>query len=378
MTANHQDQMKLALASAQIAYTPQYSITPTAQMSLENIDRDRWAFDRLIIDPKYEGWLRRRAFIRSGHHSLHLEGSRLTEEQVAGILESSRGEIDGLESQQETDVRNWDQAMRFVDSMSTNGDSPITPLLMRHIHQLMLGQNDRQNTPGEYRRGEARVRHPVSRKLVYRGPPAGDVPDLVQQFGNWLRDSASACHPVLAAGIAHLRFVEIHPFVDGNGRTTRALTTLMLQRQGYSFNRLLALEHYFDLDIVKYCDAIGGTVGDSFQEGRDLTSWLEYFTFALAVEVGLASDAVVDLRRKMEGWHTALSKKGYNERLRDILAYAVINQSIRPRDIVRIAGVSSVTASTDLKHLADAKLLEGVGSGRARVYRPTESFWEQL
>ena len=375
MVAIEKDQLSLDLGTAGIKYDPKFDSTEKTELNLKDIEREQWTFERLIIDPKYEGWLRRRAFIRSGHHTLHIEGNRLTEDQVAEILGNPIAVIAKDDSQQ---VGSWNQAMQFVDSVSTNSAIPISSLLIQHINQLMLGKNDRQYFPGEYRRGESRVRHPISRKPVYRGPPAGDVPDLMHQFGNWLGNGVSAIHPVLAAGIAHLRLVEIHPFTDGNGRTARALTTLMLQRYGYPFNRLLAFERYFDIDLLNYCEAISATVGSSFEEGRNLTVWLEYFTFALSVEVGLASDAVVDLRRMMEKWHSVLSKKGYVERHRDILAYAYIHNGIRPRDVTRIANVSAVTASNDLRRLTDAGLLTSQGYSRARMFRPVDDVLDKL
>ena len=249
--------------------------------------------------------------------------------------------------------------MQFVDSISTSTVIPVTSLLIRHLHQLMLGPHERVHTPGEFRRGEARVRHPVSREVVYIGPDAGDVPDHMRQFETWLSSAAQDLSAVIAAGIAHLRLVEIHPFADGNGRTARALTTLLLQRGGFSFNRLLSLERYFDFDVVKYCDAIGATVGDRYADGRNLTEWLEYFTFALSVQVQVASDEVLALRKQMERWHTVLMEKGYVERHRDLLGFALTNGGIRPRDVMRIANVSSVTAGSDLKRLAEAGLLRG-------------------
>jgi Fic family protein len=375
MDANHKGQLSFHIGADSAKYEPVYRRTELMDHRLEDIERGKYTFKH-ILNPKYIGWLRRRAFIRSGHHTLHIEGNMLTEEQVADVLENPSAGVE--DSYSKEDVRNWERAMKFVDSISEHPDIPLNDLLIRAIHNLILGPNDRLNLPGDYRRGDARVRHPLTRRPVYLGPVAGDVPDLMYRFGRWLGDDASSIHPVLAAGIAHLRLVEIHPFADGNGRVARALTTLMLQRSGYSFNRLLALERYFDTDLLKYCEAISNTVGKQFEEGSDLTEWLEYFTFALSVEIALASDDVIDLQIMMEKWHPLLSRKGYVERHRDILAYARINGSIRPRDVVKIGNISAVTASGDLKRLVNAGLLEAEGYSRARVFRPSEDFWEKL
>ncbi len=375
MVDNQQEQMALPFPSKETHYKPAYNHTDEIAGNLEDLERAHWAFDRLIVEPKYEGWLRRRAFVRSGHHTLHIEGNTLNVGQVAEILDNP--DVTDQDGEKE-EVRNWNRAMQFVDSVSAATEVPITPLLVRHVHSLVLGPYDSVHLPGDYRRGEARVRHPISRKPVYIGPLAGDVADLMHQFGRWLANDASQLHPVLAAGIAHLRLVEIHPFVDGNGRTARALTTLLLQRRNYSFNKLLAIERYFDVDLMKYCSAISETVGASFEDGRDLTGWLEYFTSAMAIEVSIVSEEVIGLRRLMEEWHEILSESGYSERHRDILVYAGINDGIRTRDVIRIGKVSGVTASDDLRRLEKAGLLKAEGHTRARIYRRTEDLWDRL
>ncbi|MFC1981545.1 Fic family protein [Chloroflexota bacterium] len=376
MNEKQQSQLALSIGADIAKYEPKYQISNGIEKNLDGIERQRWILENLIIEPKYIGWLRRRAFIRSGHHTLRIEGNILTEEQVADVLENQEERTDN--SQHKEDVRNWNNAMQFVDSLSPKTEIPINDLLIRHVHSLILGPNDKIHLPGDYRRGDARVRHPISRKPVYLGPNAGDVPDLVHQLGVWLTNDALQINPVIASAIAHLRLVEIHPFTDGNGRTARALTTLMLQRRGYSFNKLLALERYFDADLLKYCEAISDTVGECFEGGRDLIQWLEYFTHASYIEASIVSDDIVYLARYMQEWHKALSGKGYIERHRDILVYAIIRRGIRPRDVIKIGNVSAVTATEDLKRLEALKLLESSGQGRARIYRPTEDFWEKL
>lgn len=376
MNEKQQSQLSLSISADIGKYEPKYQVSEAIEKNIERIERQRWILENLIIEPKYINWLRRRAFIRSGHHTLHIEGNILTEDQVADVLENPDERVG--DSQHKKDVSNWNSAMQFVDSLSPKIEVPINDLLIRHIHSLILGSNDRIHLPGDYRRGDAKVRHPISRKPVYLGPNAGDVPDLVHQFGEWLTNDSQQTDPVIASAIAHLRLVEIHPFTDGNGRTARALTTLMLQRRGYSFNKLLALERYFDADLLKYCEAISNTVGEHFEDGRDLTPWLEYFTHALSIETAIVSDDIVDLNRYMQEWHEVLSRRGFIERHRDILAYARIRRGIRPRDVIRIGKISAVTATEDLKRLEKLKLLESKGKGRARIYLPTEDFWDKL
>ena len=88
-------------------------------------------------------------------------------------------------------------------------------------------------------------------------------------------------HPVLKSGIVHYEFVRIHPFVDGNGRVARSLSTFILFREGYDIRKFFSLEEYFDHDAVTYYDSLQ-SVG---RNSGDLTVWLEYFTQGLAIEL---------------------------------------------------------------------------------------------
>lgn len=74
----------------------------------------------------------------------------------------------------------------------------------------------------------------VTGDIIYTPPPPGDVPHLMYELVQWLNQSSDV-HAVLAAGIAQFQLVHIHPFLDGNGRTSRLLSTLVLYKAGYDF-----------------------------------------------------------------------------------------------------------------------------------------------
>ncbi len=88
-------------------------------------------------------------------------------------------------------------------------------------------------------------------------------------------------HPVLVAGIAQFQLVHIHPFLDGNGRTARLLSTLCLYRKGYDFKKLFTISEYYDRNRTDYYKAI-----QSVRENEmDMTAWLEYFTHGLSQQM---------------------------------------------------------------------------------------------
>lgn len=86
-------------------------------------------------------------------------------------------------------------------------------------------------------------------------PEWKDVPKLMSDLVNFINTNKDIS-PIIRAGILHHRFVIIHPFIDGNGRTARALTQLFLYQNGFNTKKFFSLEEYYDTDLKHYYDAI--------------------------------------------------------------------------------------------------------------------------
>ena len=117
-------------------------------------------------------------------------------------------------------------------------------------------------------------------KPVYTPPPPDDVPPMMRELVAWLNEPGGI-HPVLAAGAAQFQLVHVHPFVDGNGRASRLLSTLCLYRAGYDFKRLFTISEYYDRDRPAFYAAIQS----ARDQGMDMTGWLEYFAEGLSVQL---------------------------------------------------------------------------------------------
>jgi len=126
----------------------------------------------------------------------------------------------------------------------------------------MSGGSKRQPVPTPYRDGQKVMRDSRSRAFVYMPPEASDVPVLMSGMVEWVNRSLSEEIPCpIVAGLAHYQFATIHPYFDGNGRTTRLLTTLILHLGGYDLKGLYSLETYFARNLRAYYAAL--TVGPS-------------------------------------------------------------------------------------------------------------------
>ena len=103
----------------------------------------------------------------------------------------------------------------------------------------------------------------------------------MKQLVSWLESSKLKELPCpIRAGIAHYEFATIHPYYDGNGRTARLLTTLVLHLGGYDLKGLFSLEEYYARDLGGYYEALTTGPSHNYYEGRskaDITKWVEYF-----------------------------------------------------------------------------------------------------
>jgi len=152
------------------------------------------------------------------------------------------------------DVRellNYRRAFDFVSEYLSSGlpaevpaqaGAPITEGLIREIHKrLVEGVRGGAAAPWEYRKIQNYVVNSATGETIYTSPPAHEVAILMAELVKWLNRERET-HPVLVSGIAQFQLVHIHPFMDGNGRTSRLLSTLCLYRAGYDFKRLFTIK----------------------------------------------------------------------------------------------------------------------------------------
>jgi Fic family protein len=170
-----------------------------------------------------------------------------------------------------------------------------------------------------------------------------------------LRDE-QAIHPVLVAGIAQFQFVHIHPFVDGNGRTSRLLSTLCLYRSGYDFKRLFTISEYYDRDRGAFYAALQGVR----QAGMDLTGWLEFFVAGLSTQL---QEVKARGEQAIRADVIAAAKK-LNPRQATLVTAFLERTSLSLAECERLfPDVARRTLQRDLKRLVDVGLVAEIGQG---------------
>jgi Fic family protein len=184
------------------------------------------------------------------------------------------------------EVRNYWRALEWIEEQLEIHRQPSEEFI-RELHAIILVRGmGRRGTRSDYRLEECPVVDSATRRIDYAPPEPKDIPELMRGLLAWWRgaEAAELPGPVRAGLLAH-RFVSIHPFSDGNGRTARALATAELWRSGHDMRGFLSLEEHYTADLAAYYDNLQMGLPVNFYEGRhdpDHSQWLGYFLATMA------------------------------------------------------------------------------------------------
>ncbi len=347
-------------------FKPKYEITNKIVGFLTNIAESKAVIDRAKLLPKNELKLRRQALIRMSHSSTAIEGNMLNTQQVEAII--AKKKIDAP-TRDVLEVQNYLKALKFIGQLVEKKQS-ISEKNILKIHKLVTDGTLPDVQSGHYRKGPIYVvRRKIgwSDEIMYTGPSAEKVPQLMHNLTQWIQESTiKDIHPVIVAGIVHQEIAAIHPFNDGNGRTARALATLILYQQGYDFRRLFALEDYYNKARHKYYAAIN--IGKNYEQRKvDFTPWLEYFVKGFKEEIDNVKEKIASLSLKKVSKNVQ-SQIYLNKDQMEILSFLDQIGKITVRDVVQILGCPQRTAQLLLQKLKKLGTIKQVGKGPASGY----------
>lgn len=347
-------------------FEPQYKLTDKILGMLTAIAEAKVVIERAKLLPKQELRLRRQALIRMTHSSTHIEGNQLNLHQVGALY--ARKKVDAP-NRDIYEAQNYLKALRYIERV-VQKKQPLTEKVILKIHKLVTDKTLPDAQCGTYRMGPiyvVRRRLGFSDERVYTGPEARKVGKLMAKLVSWIHESKGRdTNPILVAGVVHQEIAAIHPFVDGNGRTARALATLVLYQRGFDFRRLFALEDYYNKDRPAYYKAIN--VGENYEQRKtDITPWLEYFAKGFKEEIDNVKAKVISLSlRKIDD---KLHSQIYlNKDQMKILEFLDQIGRISVSDVVDVLECPKRTAQAHLQRLKKLKIIKQVGRGPASAY----------
>ena len=342
---------------------PVFTITNRITAGLTHIERARGFLEAATLSEVWVREMGRRALILEAHHTTHIEGTRLTLDQAERLLEGNP--VPEADPDDVRELLNYRKAFEFVSGYLEHG-GPITESLVREIHKrLVEGVRGGAAAPGEYRRIQNYVVDSVTGETIYTPPPVHDVPIMMAELLDWLNREEKV-HPVLVSGISQFQLVHVHPFLDGNGRTSRLLSTLCLYRAGYNFKRLFTISEYYDRDRPAFYRAIQSVR----ESGMDMTGWLEYFVEGLSSQLAEVRDRGEQAIRR-----DVLAKEhGLSDRQAKALGHIMEHGSLTIQGFERLyPEVNRRSLQRDLKAMLEMELLVWEGSTNRLVYRMKET-----
>jgi len=215
------------------------------------------------------------------------------------------------------------------------------------------------------------VSGPIGREKVhYEAPPAEQIPNEIPSFLRWFNDE-NEIDPVIKAGLAHLWFVTIHPFDDGNGRTARAVADMALARSEQSPQRFYSMSAQIRTDRRDYYDELEKT-----QKGdTDVTVWLIWFLECLSRAIDQADETLSSILFKAKYWDR-FKDNPLNERQIKVLNLLLGNfeGKLTTTKWARLTKCSQDTAYRDILDLIEKKMLvKGAEGGRSTSYEVADS-----
>lgn len=348
-------------------YSPKYVISNKVLTNIGQVEACKEVIENAPLVPSFEKQFQTDAIAKTIHHGTHIEGNELNLVQTKKILEGQ--EVYGRPRDIQ-EVINYRNVMQLLDELSfKRGNYDIS--ILTDIHTATVEKIVSADKVGVLRKTQVVIKEEGTDNVVLKPPPFVEVPFLLEDFFSWLNsDLAKEIHPILRAAIVHYVLVAIHPFVEGNGRTVRAFTQLILMREGYDIKRFFSLEENFDSDLASYYDALFKVdKGSPNIAQRELTPWLEYFTQVVAVELSKIKEKVrklsLDVRMKSKfGEQIALT-----ERQMRLMEYISDQGSASMIDLKKIITmVSEDTILRDLTNLIKKKIIKKEGSTKSSRY----------
>lgn len=338
-------------------FTPQYTITDRLLANIKRINSlvnelNNRRFPHVVLVE-----LEKTARAVSTYASTSIEGNPLPLTEVKKILKSKPAHI----RDSEKEVLNYNQALRELNRKLEEGKVKLSLGLILRIQKQVIEGLLPKFESGKLREKPVIVNDPRTRKVIYLPPDAKDVKKLIEDLIEFISGNRSTIDSLILAGIFHKQMVLIHPFVDGNGRTTRLATKVLLAEMGLNTFNLFSFENYYNKNVTRYFQTVG-EVGNYYEllDKIEFTPWLEYFTEGIIDELLRVQKLLPEV-----GISPATQMKPYHLK---ILEFIKDKGFIADRDYAKLVDRAKATRALDFKKLIELGLIERKAKGKATYY----------
>jgi len=294
--------------------------------------------------------------------SSQIEG---TQSSLSDLLLFENEEAPGVPINDVVEVSNYVAAMNH-GLERIRGGFPISLRLMREIHEVLLARGrGATKQPGEFRHSQNWIGGTRPGNAQFVPPPPESVLDLMSDLEAFIHADTPAVPTLVKAGLVHVQFETIHPFLDGNGRLGRLLITLLLCDKGILKEPILYLSLYFKTHRRYYYDLL-----QRVREDGDWEAWIEFFLDGITETSLQAADAARQILSLFEDDRAKIETLG-----RPATSALRVHQLLQQKPIIAIpdaareTGMSSPTVAKSIQHLRDLGLLREItGKQRGRMF----------
>lgn len=335
-------------------FAPHFEITPQLLETIKRLTLLTYELNQRRLSEAVLLKLQEEARAVSAFASTSIEGNPLPLTEVKRLLRQRPENL----RQSEREVLNYNQALQEVETLAAG---PLTTKTLLRIHRAVTEGLLPKHQSGRLRQEPVLVRDPRTGEVVYWPPDHQQAPELVADLLAFVAEQRGRLDAVILAGLFHKQLVIIHPFMDGNGRTARLATTVLLAGLGLQTLGLFSFENYYNRNVGRYFEAVG-LRGDFNEMGQqlDFTPWLEYFAEGIL-------DELLRVQKELER-HPAGPDSRLKPHHQAILEHIERLGFITDRDYARLTERAKATRSLDFNHLIRLGLIVRRGRGRAVYY----------
>lgn len=341
----------------------------TALAKIESLRKDLRFY---VAEPRrWVGSVRRMLAARAIQGSNSIEGYNVSVEDAVAAIEGEEPSEAGTEDWHA--VSGYRRAMTYVLQLAADDHFELSAHLIRSLH-FMMAEYDLDASPGLWRPGAIWIRNDASGEVVYEGPDADLVPALVDELVEQLAES-QGLPPMVRGAMAHLNLAMIHPFRDGNGRMSRCLQTLVLARDRILAPEWCSIEEYLGVNTQDYYAVLGQVGQGAWNPQNDARPWVR---FCLQAHYIQAMSVLRRVRESEKIWtelEALMAKKGkLPGRSIQALFDATLGLRVRNASYRSVLKqfekeeISNQVATSDLRAIVDAGLLEQRGKKRGTFY----------
>jgi Fic family protein len=340
-----------------------FAITQKIIQKIGKIDQFKGEWKQLEkADNIYLKELRRIATIQSIGSSTRIEGSTMTDAEIATLIKNLK--ITKLQTRDEEEVAGYYDTLATIIEHYTDIDLNLSGI--HTLHNLLLKYSNKDSRhKGKFKEltNSVVANYPDgSTRVIFNTTAPFLVEKEMQELVNWANNTLETAelHPLIVIATFIYEFLSIHPYQDGNGRLSRLLTNLLLLKTDYKFVLYVSLEQIIEKKKAAYYQALMSGQKERYKETEKIAEWLLFFLESLNELIIILENKIAEYR-KIGGY--------LNERQKHILNFIKTQQPTKLKDISdNFPEYSKFSIKKDLIYLENEFEIEKIGEKRTAIY----------